>query len=296
VLLIGSHAINHHLPGFRAKPGDVDVIATPWEIECLLNYGFQPKPHAGDNVVLVNSSGQIWDIEKTSDLTLDIRGISSNQFVDYPLEIPSLDFLYTLKMSHRYRKDSPHFMKTMLDILTLRKAGAKVFDDAWLRERERRTYSYSKPNLMRTKEQFFSGDSVNYVYDHDSIHQAVKLGDAPAYTRFATPGYEVHSSRARFEALSEEHRLHAVLEETYVLAMERSQIPFPGTSPEVSFKIALEKVCSSITSGWFREYAWENYFVALMMYSPTYVDRFNTGLAAGIVKPYAKSETPMTFS
>ncbi len=293
MLLIGSHAINHYIPGFRAKPGDVDVIASPIEIEDLINRGFTPKQHTGSNTALISPSGQIWDIEEESDLTREIWGECGILIGNVGVDIPSLDFLYTLKLSHRYRKDSPHFMKTMLDIHTLRKAGVKVFSDTWLRERERITYGYSKPNLLRTKEEFFRGDSVEYIYDHDSIHQAVKLGDVPAYTRFGTPGQDVLSSRFRFNALSEEHRLHAVLEETYVLAMERSQIPFPGTSPHVSFKIALEKVCSSITSGWFREYAWENYFIAVMMYSPAYVDRFNAALAAGVVKPYVATPAAM---
>lgn len=275
MLLIGSHAINHHLPGFRSKPGDVDVIAEEGAVEDLRNRGFVTHEHAGRSLALKSPSGTIWDIELMSPFTQRLRGNNDGAVCDgLKVGLPSLDKLYTLKLSHRYLKNSPHFMKTMLDIHTLRRAGAKVFDWQWLREREKATYHYQHPNLMRGKDQFFRGDSVTYVYDHDQLHQAVKLGDQPAYQRFATPGQEVHSSRSRFEKLDELHKLHAVLEESYVLALERSQIPFPGTSPHVSFRIALEKVCTSITSGWFREYAWENYFAVLALYSPTYVQKF----------------------
>lgn len=283
MLLIGSRAINHHLPGFRPKPADVDVIASARSVEQLLNDGFTHEAGTGRSTVLRSPSGATWDIELETPLTEALsepwyqgrEGRKQVEIEGYLMDLATLDQLYTLKLSHRYLKDSPYFMKTMLDIWALRKAGACVSSHAWLQERERATYGYKHPSLMRNKTQFFSGDAVHYVYDHDAVHQAVKLGDVPAYTRFGKDGHDVFSSRTKFEALPELHKLHAVLEEAYVLAIERSQVPYPGTDPNVSFKIALEKVCTSITSGWFREYAWEHYFVALALYSPTYVDRFD---------------------
>lgn len=41
--------------------------------------------------------------------------------------IAPLVLLYTLKMSHEYLKDSPHFLKTMKDIQTMRKYNAQQF-------------------------------------------------------------------------------------------------------------------------------------------------------------------------
>jgi hypothetical protein len=55
---------------------------------------------------------------------------------------------------------------------------------------------------------------------------------------------------------------------------------------EVSFLKALEKVCTSITSGWWREFAWENYEAALAMHDRNYVDRFWKAVEAGTVGPY----------
>jgi hypothetical protein len=49
------------------------------------------------------------------------------------------------------------------------------------------------------------------------------------------------------------------------------------------------KVCTSITSGWFREYAWENYHRVLQMYSDDFVVQFKQGLAEGKVKPFKGS-------
>ncbi len=80
-------------------------------------------------------------------------------------------------------------------------------------------------------------------------------------------------------------RLYGVLEEAYVLALERSQIPFAGkVTPRQSFDIAIEKVCTSITSGWFREFAWENYDKVVELYRDDYVEKFKAGVDKGIVK------------
>ena len=54
--------------------------------------------------------------------------------------------------------------------------------------------------------------------------------------------------------------------------------------------MALEKVCTSITSGWFREYAWENYHRVVHMYKTLgvndYIDRFHKN--KHMIKPFQK--------
>ena len=211
----------------------------------------------------------------------------------------TLDELYTLKMSHRYLKDSPHFRKTRNDILLMRVLGASIFDPTWFKEREYETYWYKHPKLNVKKKDFFTGDGVQYVYDHDDIHMAMAHlrdwtdGDSysnpslrvPAYRLYMMDGSEVQCSRKKFFEANEGIRLYGVLEEAQVLALERSQIPFRGkVDPRRSFDIALQKVCTSITSGWFREFAWENYSLIEAMYESDYVDRFWSAVDAGKVR------------
>lgn len=200
---------------------------------------------------------------------------------------PSLDMLYLLKMSHRYKKNSPHFKKTMDDIHTMREKGAKIPDQELYQARMDATYGYSHPNLKRTKEEFFvTSGELKYEYDHDSLHEAVAHLDRPMYTYYAVDGEQVLSSRSKFDALPHEHKIYGVLEESYVLALERSVIPF-GTEPDAAFMKALEKVCTSITSGWFRSWAYEHYYECLERYDSGYVDKFHKALAVGIVKPFS---------
>jgi hypothetical protein len=202
--------------------------------------------------------------------------------------------LLALKLSHRYLKNSPHFLKTMREVHALRGAGVTLDEWAriWLKQRQAETYVYKHPRLNQGKDSFFSGDGVVYVFDHDSIHTAVaRVPGQPAYTFYLKDGAQVQVDRKKWEALPEEYRLNGVVEEATVLALERSQIPMRGrVDPRRSIDIALMKVCTSITSGWFREYAWENYDKVWDMYDPDYATKFWTLADAGQVKAYTGSK------
>lgn len=203
------------------------------------------------------------------------------------VRVPNLDILYMLKMSHRYRKNSPHFTKTMRDIHTMRYAGAVIRPEHkdFYERRTAATYDYSHPNLNTNKTEFFKGDGITYIYDHDSIHEAMKHFDKPAYLYYKEFGEEVKSSQHRFNKCTEYERLHGVLEEAYVLALERSIIPHPGAlTDKQAFDTALMKVCTSITSGWFREFAWEHYNDVQQLYDAAYTGRFWNAVKNGVVK------------
>lgn len=123
------------------------------------------------------------------------------------------------------------------------------------------------------------------MYDHDTIHLSVMRGDRPAYEMFKADQAEVMCSKDLFMAQPRQIQLNAVLEESLVLALERSQIPHgKHVSPRKSFDMALEKVCTSITSGWFRSFAWENYFSVAAMYDDNYVTKFWDDVESGLVK------------
>jgi len=212
-----------------------------------------------------------------------------------PVLIPSLNVLFALKKSHRFLRNSPHFWKTLGDYHQMKAAGARVPDsmlwEAWFKRREAETYNYKHPSLNQDKKGFFSGDQVPYVWDHDSVHEAVMLGVRPAYTYFQKDGAQVAVDRAKFEALPRAIQLASVVEEAMVLAVERSLVPHPSVlTPDQAWKLAFSKVLTSITSGWWREWAYENALDALRLYTTSggaaYWNRFQAGIASGQVKPY----------
>jgi hypothetical protein len=309
MLLIGSIALNHNLerrglPSTR-KPRDSDIICTYEdfeEVHKIYKFVHVEPIHKGKKIHAINSKRWNFEFEiawegSTAEELLTIvkqdpetSFESQNGIGNLRLNVASLDVLFMLKMSHRYLKDSPHFKKTMEDIKIMRGLGAKIPEKyrGWFKRREKETYWYKHPNLFQKKEGFFNpNEGIKYVYDHDSIHQAVAYPLPPAYTLYMKDGAEVACDKEKFFALPPEEPLRGVIEEAYVLALERSQIPHGDKVPPAwSFQTALRKVASSITSGWFREYAWEHFDEAMETYDKNYVDRLKRGLENGIVKPW----------
>jgi hypothetical protein len=326
MLLIGSQALIAHGIDTGRRPLDWDVIASFDELQKLTSAlrkqtRVSSIPLGENKTVLKCQDGRIIEVEIawTGSLAHELQfRVVTDEFrvktttvagTDLIATVAGLDHLYTLKMSHRYLKNSPHFRKTRDDIMLMRKNGAKIFDKDWLKRREDETYWYKHPKLNVDKKDFFKGDGVQYVYDHDTIHVAMahvpnpKIYDwkveayskfdrfVPAYTLYMKDGEQVQTSKEKFFAASEKIRLCGVLEEAQVLALERSQIPFRGKiDARKSFDIALQKVCTSITSGWFREFAWENFDVVESMYEPDYVDRFWKAVDDGIVRKLEPGE------
>lgn len=289
MLLIGSHALNVH----RAINGRPMTIHRDMDYICTHDEAVHHIKAAEFTSVIPSTNGGTLmcfrEGEKPTELMIAWPDTSTEVICKKERGVASLNTLLLLKTSHRYLKNSPHFEKTRNDILELRSMGAVIEDEVLLKQREKETYTYAHPNLGRDKTKFFDPREVQYKYDHDSIHttMAIEKG-VPAYTKYQPAERKgVMTSRQMFDGLPLEVRLNGVLEETYVLALERSQIPFRGTvEPEKSFKMALQKVCTSITSGWFREFAWEHYDEVLALYDPKYVEKFDIGVAAGTVLPF----------
>lgn len=296
-LLVGSRALEKHYPTKLVLSIDWDYISTPDDIDTIIEqHGkYTSRFNTPEKVIVFygtrSNPKKILEIEiakygSTGDALLRIEKANKNH-------IASPEALLLLKMSHRYLKNSPHFEKTVSDIIFLREKleilGIHKFDDKlyeWYKERERETLDYGHPKLNQSKKDFFQNDGLTYVYDHDSIHESV-AGEhyQPAYLLFKEPGEEVKCSKKLFDELSKFNKLRAVYEESVVLALERSQIPYKGTAdPYKSFVTALQKVCTSITSGWFREFAWEHYFVVKRMYKQDYVENFWKDVEKGKVK------------
>jgi hypothetical protein len=302
MLLIGSKALEFSGPFFLAegvkRSWDNDYISTIEEYETFAKTIEKPVAilplNRGKTIAVKNKAGisefEIAWPDSTAKELLSILGedIATNLHNNFWIAKPNL--IFTLKKSHRFLRNSPHFMKTMLDYKHLRDVCKCTVPERlkdWAKKREAETYWYKHPSLDVKKDDFFVDNF--YEYDHDTIHQAVAHQGKPAYEYYKEPGQEVKCSKSLFFDLPEHYRLNGVLEEAYVLALERSQIPHKGAwTPKQSFEYALMKVASSITSGWFREYAYENYFKVLDLYDDTYVDRFWKAVDKGIVKKIVK--------
>lgn len=301
MITIGSYACDHLLSSRQnGTERDVDFMCTENEYtiakKVLLSQGASII-HEKEFTRAIKGADYIFEfmIGKDGNSTEQLLQYCNNK-EDGKLfgESAPIDVLYLLKMSHRFLRNSPHFLKTMKDIKKLRQLGASIPEElqSVFELREKETYTYSHPVLDVSKNQFFDGDGIDYIYDHDTIHEAIAIGDIPAYRHYMKDGSEVMTSKQKFFSVPETIRLLGVYEETCVLALERSQIPFGGTmqSPtcKSSFITALIKVCTSITSGWFREYAWEHFYEIINIYrnygEEDYLNRFHKNKS--VLKPF----------
>lgn len=332
MLIIGSTAARHLLPDWR-KPQDTDLIGNfneiaAWEKQHM-EY-VEERTYEGDKKIIYKLRVPIitasdgtkfgggvhfveWEIAKDGNTASILNDLYGTDVDDYgwvrgnPLFVSNWraayappEVLLMLKLSHRYLKDSPHFWKTMKDVRMLRESGAELTPSLLeiLKDREAETYTYAHPNLDRSKEDFFADDAITYIYDHDSLHEAVAVEDAPAYLQYLKPGAAVAVDMNVFDSLPLSTRINGVVEEAAVLTLERSLVPFwleqgnveGARNAEVEvFRKALMKVCSSITSGRFREFAWEHANEAMARYimrfmgEETIVDRFQAGITDGTV-------------
>ncbi len=236
ILQIGSGALFNHRLLNRKMSNDLDFIATHddfkefFEILKKKNLVKSCYPLSEKKIIIHLNVARIFDIgnnfyknlfrKNTEFLEFEIAypdsvaekilKHESEKYVQESIELDnyrysyaSMKMLLLLKTSHRYLKNSPHFEKTRNDILYLRKCcgssalNSKSWSDS-LKEREKETYNYSHPNLNVVKKDFFTSN-VKYVYDHDSIHEAIAIAEKPAYMYYKSPGADVMCDRRLFE-------------------------------------------------------------------------------------------------
>lgn len=210
------------------------------------------------------------------DCTIAKEGTTDHYLVNKYSGILPLDVLFWIKMSHRF-KDSVHFLKTRDDIFWFRRNYPDITNSInpwWYGKRVTESTTHH-PDLTKSKKGFFdeTTNGIKQYIEHDTLHEIVAtyinngIKTEPMYKSYAADGHEVLSSKSKFHRLPFQDKCLGVIEEATVLALERSIIPFflvrdkDVTHGDVkrAYTTALQKVCTRITSGWFRDFAWEFY-------------------------------------
>lgn len=298
MLIIGSYALKQYKP--EIVPKDLDYMCIESELDEQIKYfnimkDFTIHKRTPDYChITCNGFNYEFYIAHDNNSTEQLMKYSNAWGYDKD-KCADLNILYAIKLSHRYLRNSPHFIKTRAHIRDMEAMGAKIVDPVLqkiLDLREKETYNYAHPVLDQSKDTFFQ-DEVGYIYEHDTIHAAIAIEDKPAYTNYMKDGAQVMVDKSKFFSLDEETKLLGVYEETCVLALERCLIPFEfSVRPKDAFIAALIKVCTSITSGWFREYAYNNFYEVLKMYrkfgEDDFVEKYKNNFH--MVKPYKDVE------
>lgn len=246
MLLIGSRALAYWDLDFKLKEdADWDIICKEEEKDYILSWAGKDKRVEFHNYEHLNN-GRLDDLETLGR--------------PHDLHIASLGTLALIKRSHLWRdyKWDKHITQYHKHMLKFSFGYRKEF----LEERIKLTkeaYPQGQPSLMKTNEDFFD-DAVAKVYDHDAIHELAAYYKEPLYLKLKRDFSKAWCEADLWDNLSHNDQLKCVAEETYVIATERFLVRKNWDYPyKLAYLEALKKVCTTLTSGYFRDKAIDYY-------------------------------------
>ncbi len=244
-----------------------------------------------DYIISVTERAADHFVVKTDDTVFEFeiaRPGSSGEFY-LQSNIPLEEKLLSIYSSHRFmpinwRKHivTLNFLETMVG----RDKIAKITNQRF-RENEVIYGQLRTPSLNKNKASFFNDKTVAIrVFEHDDIHKIMAHYESPLFERIKPDPDKVLCSKDLWHNLSWIDKVKCVLEEVYVIALERKLIPmmFLGKEPyttKEAFLWALQRVSTNLCSGWFREFASKNALAIFALRNPDYLNVFLQGFADG---------------
>jgi hypothetical protein len=243
-MLIGSRALNFWNSKMKISSNtDWDIISTEpiegaeWHRPCLLNNA---------------------DLERFTrdDCVIDFKGIE--------LHVVNPWGLSAVKRSHLWRNISfqKHITHYHRQMIPYKRQNYNDEIEAFLQKRIELTmkeFPQGYPKLNKSVQDFFD-DYVVKKYDHDYLHEIVAYYDKPLYTRLQSDPSKAWCERDLWDKLSLEDKTKCVAEEASVIAIERFLVPRNWEySVRHSYLKAIDKICTTLCSGWFRDHAIDYY-------------------------------------
>jgi hypothetical protein len=158
-------------------------------------------------------------------------------------------------------------------------------------ETEKRLGKLKTPSLNKSVENFFgqSSDYVTSYFIHDDIHRVMAHYKIPLYEKMRIDKTLAKCDKSIWSDFTYDDKCKCVLEEAYVIALERKILPMlfgggKGYRSGEAFEWALMRICTTLCSGWFREFATVNYFKIKDRMDNNYVEKFLTEYENGNIK------------
>ena len=300
MLVIGSRALNYYCKDRESN--DLDIICYRNQIPILQSI-FNAKEVIDKSeekeVIILKTNDYNIECLLADNVTSLTLYLEYNKAVNDSLKLANLETLYSIKKAHihfpikfeKHIKDY-HLMRNTVKIDIL-----SVYTSLHFKETEKRLGKLKTPNMNQSVNTFFkqSNKYVDYIFVHDDVHIIMKHKELPMYNYIQIDSSKAECDEKLFNLLSEKEKIWTVLEEVYVIALERKIIPFIFSgnttkyyTSEEAFKWALMRVCTTLCDGWFREYATDNYFEILESHNRDYVEVFFKAFENGEIKKNKK--------
>ena len=248
-MLIGSRAIAHWNPEFKIRSNsDWDIIGS----ECENTFYRSELGIPDEDRIEWHDPNHLNNRDMVCIFETGDRVISP-----YALAV-----MYRSHLHRDWNWDA-HITKYHKFILPLLKSDLHLSDPILLERIKltKETYPQGNPKLNKSNDEFFD-DPVKKAYDHDFLHELYAYEDRPMFEKLKRPEQFdlAWCNKDLWEQLSQTQKLQCVAEETYVIATERFMVPNDWNYPtKKAFYFALKKVCTTLTSGWFRDFAIDNF-------------------------------------
>ena len=266
-ILIGSRALNHWDKSVPIRN------TTDWDIITTENLNI-PNFEQHDPTILLNDQFDAY----VSDSIIEING--------YKLHVMSLGGLAIIKRSHLWRdlgfgKHITHYHRHLASHLPTDKPSMELLQQRIVATKKR--FPQGHPSLKCSPKEFFD-DYVTKKYDHDFVHELVAFEAVPMYTKLLSSTDSVWCDSDKWNSLTYSQKCMTVCEETMVIAIERFLVPNDWNyPPKLAYMKALDKVCTTLTSGWFRDFAIGNYPQIVDMYNADRMLNCRTKLEASLI-------------
>lgn len=300
MLVIGSRALAHHFPNHLIETNDWDYIGTEkevqkWFIDNNISYDILEYSNLRVYKGILNNEIHEFEIAEVGNTGFDYLEISKNK--ENTLEYANLNILFSIKKSHIHQPlnwfkhiEDYHLLKNILIEDHLKDITCKRIKETDIR------LNTKTPNLNKTVQEFVkeSQSILNRIYDHDDLHKIVAYYDEPLYFKIQPTPDKVMCSKDLWTNLSFEDKVRCVHEEAFVIALERKIIPMlfqKGNfyTKEKAVEWALMRICTTLASGWFREFAINNFFEIKKSLNYNFIDNFFEKYEKNAIKLYTEA-------
>lgn len=298
MLIIGSKALKMRFPKYRRVVNDIDIICFSDDIYKLIGL-LNPKEvkNGKYSTILKNiqNKNEIFDKDNVEIIFAD-KSQSLQKYLDYDKDniFASIEVLFSLKKSHIHHPRK--FLSNIRDYVLLHNHldGEDILSTITkihTQENINRLGNLKTPSLDKSVKDFFgqSKNFVNYIFDHDDLHKIMSHYDRPLFERIQKDKSRALCNEDMWNQLVYEDKCKCVLEEAYVIALERKIIPMifdggKGYTSQEAFNWALMRICTTLCSGWFREFAKVNFFKIKGRMNINYVEKFLTEYENGNIR------------
>jgi hypothetical protein len=295
MLIIGSKSLKYHFPQIKREVKDIDIIGYTDDLNMLCEMLSPTEVKKGEySIILKNITNKTHFFDSDNvELILADGSESLKMYLKYNRDhiYASKEVLFSLKKSHihypiKFKKHIGDF-----NLLFNYFQGIDMLSHITViheKETEIRLGKLKTPSLNKSVDQFF-GQSKDYVtsyFVHDDIHKVMSHYDKPLYERMQIDDKLAKCDKKVWLGFTYEDKCKCVLEEAYVIALERKILPMlfggkRGYTSKEAFDWALMRICTTLCSGWFREFATVNYFKIKDRMDNNYVEKFLTAYENG---------------